>query len=62
MGFAKDFDAETNLDIVIGTPLFRAPEVVNKEIYTDKIDVWGVGCITYLLLSGRCPFNAKNEE
>lgn len=61
LGFARNFDAETNLDNVVGTPLFRAPEVVREEMYNDKIDVWGVGCITYQLLCGLSPFNAKTE-
>ena len=30
-------------------------------MYNQKIDVWGVGCITYQLLSGLSPFNAKTE-
>jgi serine/threonine protein kinase len=37
---------------------FSAPEVINDlEMKNDtKKDIWSVGVLTYLLLSGDCPF------
>ena len=55
-GFAQKFDREKGMDLILGSPLYMAPELVKKEVYSEKVDVWAIGCITYLLLSGYTPF------
>jgi serine/threonine protein kinase len=60
LGFAQKFDKETGLDLVLGTPLYMAPELVQHQKYSEKVDVWSMGCITYQLLSGKTPFDGKN--
>ena len=39
----------------VGTIYSMAPEVLDEE-YTSKCDLWSVGVITYMLLSGTKPF------
>jgi len=39
----------------VGTPYTVAPEVI-VGTHDEKCDVWGIGVITYLLLSGDAPF------
>ena len=39
-----------------------APELVNKEEYNEKIDIWSIGIITSILLTGRHPFNIPYES
>ncbi|KAH7815232.1 putative Protein kinase domain containing protein [Monocercomonoides exilis] len=43
-----------------GTPLYMAPEVLVKEKYTCKCDVWSVGCLLYLLSVLEHPFASTN--
>lgn len=50
-GFAK-FSEGKNLNEFLGTPYFLAPEIVNKEKYGTKCDIWSLGVVTYLLLTG----------
>jgi len=60
LGFAAKIDKETGLDLVLGTPLYMAPELIKHQRYNEKVDVWSLGIITYQLLSGKTPFDGKN--
>lgn len=46
---------------VCGSPLYMAPEVLNRRQYTDKADLWSVGVILYRLIFNTMPFNGLNE-
>lgn len=52
LGFAQQFDKEKGLELVLGTPLYMAPELVQHQKYSEKVDVWSLGVIVYQLLSG----------
>lgn len=39
-----------------GTPLTMAPEVLRRDRYNEKCDVWSLGVITYLLLYNKYPY------
>lgn len=43
-----------------GDPAFLAPELISQEPYGRKVDIWSVGVLTYLLLSGHLPFEDAN--
>jgi aurora kinase A len=49
-------------DTRCGTPLYSSPEVIQKQQYDNKIDVWNVGILAYELLYGRVPFEIRTEE
>jgi len=46
---------------VLGTPYYIAPEVIRGN-YNEKCDIWSIGVILYILLSGHAPFNGSNEK
>ena len=48
------------MTLVLGSPLYMAPELVKREVYTEKIDVWSLGVISYQLLSGKTPFESRS--
>lgn len=55
-GYATRFVGVT-LTSRVGTPYTIAPEVL-RENYDERCDVWSVGIIAYILLSGRRPFES----
>lgn len=47
---------------MMGTPEFVAPEVINYEPLHLNTDIWAVGVITYILLSGASPFLGDDKQ
>jgi serine/threonine protein kinase len=45
-----------------GTPEFVAPEVIAFEPVTLATDMWSIGVITYILLSGASPFLGNTNQ
>ncbi|XP_073503449.1 striated muscle preferentially expressed protein kinase isoform X2 [Phyllobates terribilis] len=44
-----------------GTPEFVAPEIVNQMPISPVTDIWPVGVLTYLCLTGASPFVGEND-
>ncbi|XP_067148261.1 myosin light chain kinase family member 4 [Apteryx mantelli] len=55
-GLARRYKPREKLRVNFGTPEFLAPEVVNYEFVSFPTDMWSVGVIAYMLLSGLSPF------
>ncbi|XP_075043720.1 serine/threonine-protein kinase 33 [Mixophyes fleayi] len=54
--------SENMLQATCGTPIYMAPEVINAHDYSQQCDIWGIGVIMYMLLSGNPPFMGTSEE
>ncbi|XP_007954383.1 serine/threonine-protein kinase H2 [Orycteropus afer afer] len=44
-----------------GTPEYIAPEVLLRKPYTSAVDMWALGVITFVLLSGFLPFDDESH-
>ncbi|VDN03305.1 unnamed protein product [Thelazia callipaeda] len=55
-GLAQFYDNSSNLLFMAGTPEFVAPEVIKFEPIDFHTDMWSIGVLTYILLSGISPF------
>eukprot|EP00128_Syssomonas_multiformis_P009320 Colp12_sorted_trinity150504_noHs@30919 len=60
-GLAQIMNKQTLLSTVCGTPGYVAPEVILNEPYSTPVDVWAIGVIAYILLSGYEPFYEDND-
>jgi len=41
---------------ICGSDFYLAPEVIKQEEYGREIDIWSVGVVAYVILSGSLPF------
>jgi serine/threonine protein kinase len=47
-GFAKNVVSHNTLQkSMVGTPLYMAPQILKRERYSSKCDVWSVGVVFY---------------
>lgn len=60
-GTAKLFMRNRNERTIVGTSYYIAPEVLKKN-YNEKCDTWSVGVVLYILLTGKAPFDGKNDQ
>uniref|UniRef100_G3P4B4 protein kinase C n=1 Tax=Gasterosteus aculeatus aculeatus TaxID=481459 RepID=G3P4B4_GASAC len=60
-GFARIIGEKSFRRSVVGTPAYLAPEVLLNQGYNRSLDMWSVGVIMYVSLSGTFPFNEDEE-
>lgn len=66
-GISKDLDpnkvgpALTKTGMIIGTPVYMAPEqMANNKAMDARSDIWALGIILYELVTGEVPFTADS--
>ena len=60
-GLSKDFTGQNMMTTMSGSPYYIAPEVFLQK-YNQKIDIWSMGVVLYIMLSGKVPFPGKTES
>lgn len=60
-GFARIIGEKSFRRSVVGTPAYLAPEVINSSGYNRSLDMWSVGVVMYVSLSGTFPFNEEED-
>ncbi|KRX04535.1 Protein kinase-like domain [Pseudocohnilembus persalinus] len=60
--FGLSIITEDHARTFCGTGPYMSPEVLNKQKYTVKCDVYSLGVLFYFLLTGKYPFWEKNKS
>ena len=60
-GLANKLDPNEIVKISTGTAEFAAPEIVEREPVGFYTDMWAVGVLAYVLLSGLSPFAGEDD-
>ncbi|XP_060731134.1 myosin light chain kinase 2, skeletal/cardiac muscle isoform X1 [Tachysurus vachellii] len=61
-GLARKYVPREKLRVNFGTPEFLAPEVINYDFVSFNTDMWSLGVIVYMLLSGLSPFLGDDDN
>ncbi|XP_059080354.1 myosin light chain kinase, smooth muscle-like isoform X1 [Tigriopus californicus] len=60
-GQARELKDSVQIKVMCGTPEFVPPEVVNYDPIGLSSDLWSLGVIAYVLLSGLSPFMGDSQ-
>jgi calcium-dependent protein kinase len=55
-----DKDRKVDLTQTAGSPYYMAPEILSGH-YTEKCDVWSLGVMLYIMLTGIPPFYGNTD-
>lgn len=55
------FSAKSDLNTCLGSPYYVAPEVLGGK-YNKESDVWSIGVLCYLMLTGCPPFQDEDHQ
>ena len=61
-GLSKILGPYEKCDEPYGTLTYCAPEIIVDEPYSKAVDLWSLGIMTYLMVSGKLPFNSEDEN
>ncbi|CAH1959688.1 unnamed protein product [Acanthoscelides obtectus] len=61
-GLSQKIDPNKPIRVLFGTPEFIPPEIINYEPIGVESDMWSIGVICYVLLSGLSPFMGDNDS
>ena len=59
-GFASLRGPDSVLSTYCGTREYLSPELTSRMQYTNKVDVWALGCLVFFMLSGRLPWRGDD--
>lgn len=59
-GLAKHKRDKSEMTSAVGTILYWCPEIIKNEPYSEKADIWALGCLLYQMATLEPPFSGSN--
>ena len=61
-GLSREIGGEVDQGVLVGSKMFMAPEIIERTNHSYPCDMWSLGIILWMMLSGGYPFDLKNLE
>lgn len=61
-GISRRITKDCEIREICGTPDYVAPEILRYDPISLATDIWSLGVLTYVLLSGYSPFGSENKQ
>ncbi|XP_019715201.1 serine/threonine-protein kinase 17A-like, partial [Hippocampus comes] len=61
-GLSRHMDSISEVREILGTPEYVAPEILSYEPISTATDMWSIGVLTYVMLTGESPFLGDDKQ
>lgn len=61
-GISRVIQSGIDIREIMGTPDYVAPEILSYEPISLATDIWSLGVLTYVLLTGHSPFTGESKQ
>ncbi|XP_042576416.1 serine/threonine kinase 17a like [Cyprinus carpio] len=61
-GLSRRVDIVSEVREILGTPEYVAPEVLDYEPISTATDMWSIGVLIYMMLTGESPFLGEEKQ
>lgn len=61
-GLAKTLGPNETSNEAFGTLCYVAPEILLQRSYDKSVDLWSIGVLIHLMLSGTLPFDSEDDR
>lgn len=58
----NDRESANRDGMIVGTPYYMAPEIIQKKEYNYGVDVWSMGVVMYELVAKMRPFESMSKK
>lgn len=59
-GICRALEGSRMTNTILGTVVYAAPEIANRQAYTEKVDIWSLGCTIYEMCAQDFYIRARN--